>query len=250
MLFFIAWRLRLIGPIMAALLAATLAFVIGLSRLYLIEHYLTDVLNGWLVGSLWLLIGIALAEWWREARRAGTPATPPAMRTVATWLTIFLCAFAGWQVAAYDKARNVVLARPADEIVTDIAALFASGKAPNTTESIIGTPLEPVNLVILSRDTVALEAAMENAGWIPAEKLTLSTLARAGWALMSGLEDDTAPVTPYFWLGQPNDLAFQKPTADKTIRKRHHVRYWRSDFMTPQGLRLFVGAASFDDGLD
>jgi len=247
---FVAWRLRLIGPIMAGLLAATLAFVIGLSRLYLIEHYLTDVLNGWLVGALWLLIGVALAQWWRETRGASEAAAGRSLRIAAPGFAVLLGLFAGWQIVAYDKARNIVVPRAADETVTDIAALFASGKAPNTTESIIGTPLEPVNVIVLARDAAALQAAMSRAGWTRTEKPTLGTLARAGWALMTRLEDDTAPVTPYFWHGLPNDLAFQKPTPDKTVRKRHHVRLWRTRFVTPDGLRLFVGAASFDDGLD
>ncbi|GIX15282.1 MAG: hypothetical protein KatS3mg118_3241 [Paracoccaceae bacterium] len=249
-LFFIAWRLRLLGPIMAALLAATLAFVIGLSRLYLIEHYLSDVLNGWLVGALWLLIGIALAEWWRETRGSAAAPLRGAMRAGGLGLAALLALFAGWQVATYDKARNVEVARPADETVTDISGLFASGKAPDTTESIIGTPLGPVNIIVLARDEAALAAAMAKAGWKAAERPTLGTLARAGWALVAGLEDDAAPVTPYFWRGRPNDLAFQKPAADKTARKRHHVRFWRSNFVTPGGLRLFVGAASVDDGRD
>jgi undecaprenyl-diphosphatase len=45
--------------------AVTLGFVafialIGFSRLYLRAHWLTDVLAGYLVGSAWLLLGIAL----------------------------------------------------------------------------------------------------------------------------------------------------------------------------------------------
>ena len=70
MLAFVAWRVRLLGPIMAALLALLAAFLIGLSRLYLIEHYLSDVLNGYLVGAMWLLIGVSVAEW-LKTRAAG-----------------------------------------------------------------------------------------------------------------------------------------------------------------------------------
>lgn len=250
MLFFIAWRLRLVGPLVAALMAATLAFAIGFSRLYLIEHYLTDVLNGWLVGALWLLIGITVAEWWRATRSPAAGAMPRGLGVAGVGLAAALSLFAVWQVVTYDNARNVPVATQADETVTDIAAIFASGKAPNTTESIIGAPLEPVNAVILARDGAALEAAMAKAGWKRAEKPTLGTLARASWAVVTGIEDDTAPVTPYFWRGQPNDLSYQKPTADKTLRKRHHVRFWRTNFVNADGLRLFVGAASFDDGLD
>lgn len=250
MLFFIAWRLGRLGPVMAALLAATLAFAIGLSRLYLIEHYLSDIVNGWLVGALWLLIGIALAEWWRETRTSAAAPLPGAMRSGGLGLAAVLVLFAVWQVITYDKARNVTLAPPADETVTDIASLFTSGRAPGATESIIGSPLEPVNVILLARDAAALEAALTKAGWKRAERPTLGTLARAGWALVTGLADDTAPVTPYFWRGQPNDMAYEKPAAGKALARRHHVRFWRTNYVTSDGLRLFVGAASFDDGLD
>ncbi len=249
-LFFILWQMRRVGPIIAALLATTLAFAIGLSRIYLIEHYLSDVLNGWLVGTLWLLIGIALAQWWRETRPAGAAAPGPALRGAVLGLAVLLCGFAGWQVATYDKARNVVIAQDADEIVTDIPGLFATGTVPGATESIVGTPLEPVNVLILARDAAAVDRAMSQAGWKPAERPTPAGLARAAWALLTSIEDDRAPVTPYFWRGQPNDLAYEKPATDKTVARRHHIRLWRTNFVTPDGLRLFVGAASFDDGLD
>jgi len=44
-----------------SLLCTTLALIaaIGLSRLYLGEHYLSDVLAGYLIGALWLIIAVA-----------------------------------------------------------------------------------------------------------------------------------------------------------------------------------------------
>ena len=36
---------------------------IGVSRLYLGVHYVTDVWGGFLVGALWLVIGIGISEW-------------------------------------------------------------------------------------------------------------------------------------------------------------------------------------------
>jgi membrane-associated phospholipid phosphatase len=41
---------------------AVLILLIGLSRIYLGVHYLTDVTGGFLVGGFWLLIGFAVAE--------------------------------------------------------------------------------------------------------------------------------------------------------------------------------------------
>lgn len=250
LLLFSAFRLGRLGPLMAAILAATLAFLIGLSRLYLIEHYLTDVLNGWLVGALWLVIGIAVAEWWRDTRPAvACSERSPAARTGAAMLSAALVILAGWQVADYDKARNIAVSPIADETARDIPALFASGKAPIETESVIGLPLGPVNVIVLARDEAALAAALKAAGWATGGKPTIGTVARAGLTLLMNAEDDSVPVTPYFWRGQPNDIAFQKPSTDKTLHKRHHARFWRTNFVTPDGLRVFVGAARFDDGL-
>lgn len=43
-------------------LAAGLILTIGFSRIYLGVHYLSDVLAGFLLGALWLLVGISLVE--------------------------------------------------------------------------------------------------------------------------------------------------------------------------------------------
>ena len=44
------------------LLGSILIGLIGFSRLYLGEHYLSDVLGGFLVGGLWLIVGITFRE--------------------------------------------------------------------------------------------------------------------------------------------------------------------------------------------
>ena len=40
-----------------------LAILIGLSRIVLNEHYLSDVLGGYLAGALWLTVAISVTEW-------------------------------------------------------------------------------------------------------------------------------------------------------------------------------------------
>jgi membrane-associated phospholipid phosphatase len=44
-------------------LAIFLCLLIGLSRILLNEHYLSDVMGGFLVGALWLTIAISVMEW-------------------------------------------------------------------------------------------------------------------------------------------------------------------------------------------
>ncbi len=105
-------------------------------------------------------------------------------------------------------------------------------------------------MIVLAQHEAAFSAAMASAGWVRAQDPGVASLARAAFAAWTNSADDTAPVTPYFWRAAPNDLSFQKPTSDASLRRRHHVRFWQTEFVTAEGLRLFVGAASFDDGLD
>jgi undecaprenyl-diphosphatase len=44
------------------LLGVILIGLIGFSRLYLVEHYLSDVLGGFLIGGLWLVAGMIFRE--------------------------------------------------------------------------------------------------------------------------------------------------------------------------------------------
>lgn len=53
--------------------AALLIVLVGFSRVYLHVHYPTDVAAGILTGGIWLLLGIAIAEWTRRAHPAGVP---------------------------------------------------------------------------------------------------------------------------------------------------------------------------------
>ena len=249
---FILWRLRLFGPVTAVLLAVSLAFLIGLSRIYLLEHYLLDVLNGYLIGGLWLVIGIAFAEW--QAERAGlrnsSRAVPPGWHKAALGLMFASVLTAGSVITFYEKPLSVPVVAAAPLVATDIPALFRQGILPAFTETITGDPQEPVNLVITAQSAGDLTAALEQAGWRSAVSPNIVTLSRAAWAVWTNQPDPNAPITPYFWQGMPNSMAFQKPTDAQTLRQRHHVRFWQSDIVTPAGDAVFVGAASFDDGMD
>ncbi|MGP4969295.1 MULTISPECIES: phosphatase PAP2 family protein [Psychrobacter] len=54
---------RFIHQVRILSLAVLLCLFIGLSRIVLNEHYLSDVMGGFLVGTLWLTIAISMMEW-------------------------------------------------------------------------------------------------------------------------------------------------------------------------------------------
>ena len=98
-----------LGPgLIAVIIGATLVALVGLSRLYLGEHFLSDVLNGYLVGGLWALLGILLAEWLSTKVRKERPVPRPSWRRLAGLGVVGVASLALWLVVRdYEQALTV-----------------------------------------------------------------------------------------------------------------------------------------------
>lgn len=59
----IRFSMHFIRQVRILSLTLLLCLLIGLSRIVLNEHYLSDVMGGFLVGTLWLTIAISMMEW-------------------------------------------------------------------------------------------------------------------------------------------------------------------------------------------
>ena len=55
-----------------------------------------------------------------------------------------------------------------------------------------------------------------------------------------------APVSPLFFDGRRQDLAFEKPSG-VSASTRHHVRFWKALDAGDGGRPVWLGAAVFDD---
>ena len=66
MVCYLIWRSQPPGFLMAITFVAALLLIVasGLSRVYVGEHWATDVLGGWLFGAGWLFILIAVHRWY------------------------------------------------------------------------------------------------------------------------------------------------------------------------------------------
>lgn len=111
-----------------------------------------------------------------------------------------------------------------------------------------GIPGDPINVGLVGGKVEVLQA-FAAAGWRPADAITLKSSIEIGLSVALHLRDPNAPVSTLIYDGRPQDLAFEKPLGG-SADQRHHVRFWRSDPLTPGGDGpLWLGAASFDRGV-
>jgi hypothetical protein len=116
--------------------------------------------------------------------------------------------------------------------------------APRITRTKKGLPGDPLNIAFVG-SLEDLHLAMLEAGWFPADPITLKSSLRivAGTVFHRSYVD--APVSNLLVWGRRQDLAFEQP-AGKDPRRRHHVRFWRADKLDSKGRAIWIGAATFD----
>jgi hypothetical protein len=116
---------------------------------------------------------------------------------------------------------------------------------PSITHTADGISGDPLNVALVGTKAEVL-VIMRAAKWYSADPLTLrSSLAIAVDAVFKRPDDD-APVSSLYLLGRKQDLAFEQQVDDNP-RKRHHVRFWQTDKVDPDGRPVWAGAAIYDE---
>jgi hypothetical protein len=119
---------------------------------------------------------------------------------------------------------------------------------PGITHTGSGMPGDPLNVALVGTEEQVL-AIMAAARWYAADPLTLKSSLRIAEASVLKRPYDAAPVSSLYLFHRKEDLAFEKPVG-KDPRKRHHVRFWRSEKEDPDGRPVWVGAAIFDERVE
>jgi hypothetical protein len=118
---------------------------------------------------------------------------------------------------------------------------------PMVTRTAQGIPGDAINFGLIGNEKEVL-CAMNAAGWFPADPVTLkSSIEIAGSVLLDRPYRD-APVSPLFYLGRREDLAFEKP-AGTSADRRHHVRFWKVLDSGEEARPVWLGAVTFDSGV-
>ena len=116
---------------------------------------------------------------------------------------------------------------------------------PRVTYTKAGIPGDPLNVALIGTET-QVKRIMLAAKWFPANPLTLrSCLEIAADTVLKRTYDD-APVSNLYLDGRKEDLAFEQPVGESP-RKRHHVRFWRTEESDADGRPVWVGSATYDE---
>jgi hypothetical protein len=110
-----------------------------------------------------------------------------------------------------------------------------------------GIPGDPINVGLVG-DINDVVCAMHEAGWYPADPITLkSSIEIVGSVLLDRPYKD-APVSNLYYLGRREDLAFEKPLGASADR-RNHVRFWKVLDAGEEKRPVWLGAATEDRGV-
>lgn len=118
---------------------------------------------------------------------------------------------------------------------------------PMVTRTAQGIPGDPINVGLIG-DKLDVLCAMQGAGWYPADPITLRSSIEIAGSVLLDRPYREAPVSPLFYLGRREDLAFEKPVGDSADR-RHHVRFWKVLDQGQEKRPVWLGSATFDRGV-
>jgi LssY C-terminus len=110
-----------------------------------------------------------------------------------------------------------------------------------------GIPGGPINVGLVG-DREDVVRAFRAASWYPADPITLRTSVEIIGSVLLDRPYKTAPVSPLFFDGRREDLAFEKPEGSSADR-RQHVRLWLVLASGAEARSVWLGSATFDSGV-
>jgi LssY C-terminus len=118
---------------------------------------------------------------------------------------------------------------------------------PMVTRTAQGIPGDALNVGLVgSREDVL--RAMHAAGWYPADPITLRSSFEIVGSVVLDRPYHDAPVSPLYYDGKKEQLAFEKPDG-KSADRRHHVRLWQVLDKGTDGRPVWLGSVTFDRGV-
>ncbi len=240
------WKRALVAAVGIALVLA-----IGFSRIYLGAHWPSDVFASLAAGAAWLSLLVMTLE---IRRKFSDERRPRPLVTGKAYAGLVGAAGAAWAVFAvffFLSQPRVYAPYLVPEPTLQVAAADVAGPIfadlPRESESITGQAKEPINVVLVGT-RAELDRAFAAAGWLPSDRINFQSFFRMLFASVANSPYPQGPGLPTFWNGRPNDFAYEQSTWQRTIRQRHHIHVWSTDFSVG-GRPVWVATAHYDRGI-
>ncbi|MBI4992842.1 MAG: LssY C-terminal domain-containing protein [Candidatus Magasanikbacteria bacterium] len=234
------------------LIEILLALAIGFSRLYLGVHYVSDVWAGFLLGLLWLIIAISISEWSLFKTQGVVNQNKPANKykgVIAVGLIGFGLIFYVVSGIFYHPKLTFQTQAGVQTTISTAANVFSESGFSPYTETLTGESQEPISFIAVAKDDNALIAEFKKAGWLLADPVNFDSVLALAKSAILNKEYDAAPMTPSFWNKQVHNFGFEKSTETKSVRQRHHARFWKTNLKLATGENIYLGTASLDIGV-
>ena len=118
---------------------------------------------------------------------------------------------------------------------------------PMVTRTASGIPGDALNVGLVGSKEDVL-AAMHATGWFPADPITLRSSVEIVGSVVLDRPYHDAPVSPLYYEGKKEQLAFEKPEG-RSADRRHHVRFWQVLELGTAGRPVWLGSVTFDRGV-
>ena len=118
---------------------------------------------------------------------------------------------------------------------------------PMVTRTGDGIPGDALNVGLVGNKE-DITRAMHAAEWYPADPITLRTSVEIIGSAVFDRPYHDAPVSPLYYQGEKEQLAFEKPDG-KSADRRHHVRLWQVLEKGTDGRPVWLGSITFDRGV-
>ncbi|MBW1691208.1 MAG: LssY C-terminal domain-containing protein [Deltaproteobacteria bacterium] len=218
----------------------TIILAIGLSRIYLGVHYISDIWGGYLVGAMWLVIAGSLCEWIAQKNKEDKSISPVgAARSISVGLLLIAMLF---YVGFASKYHYLPASAPSNQnvIVYSATDIFSNGQLKYT-ETVTGERHEPVNIIFIAKDNPHLINIIQQGGWVITEKASIRSFINALRAVLLKNQYLSAPISPSFWNARVQDMSFIKSTTAISYGNAHHLRIWRTNSRLRNGGYIYVG---------
>jgi hypothetical protein len=118
---------------------------------------------------------------------------------------------------------------------------------PMVTHTADGIPGDALNVGLVGNKEDVLRA-MHAADWFPADPITFRTSIEIVGSVALDRPYLDAPVSPLYYKGEKEQLAFEKPDG-RSADKRHHIRLWLVLEKGTDGRPVWLGSVTFDRGV-